>query len=102
MCAEPYQPLSIPSNLGIHAVIGGAKFSPVTTYPPRESFDPPKYEALEISEVRGAFERKVLMHYSYFGLAPFQSKVFTHYNCCWGPFESKVAYLHITVAVEPL
>jgi len=42
------------------------------------------------------------MHYSYFGLAPFQSKVFTHYNCCWGPFESKVAYLHITVAVEPL
>jgi len=26
-----------------------------------------KYEALEISEVRGPFERKVLMHHSYFG-----------------------------------
>jgi len=32
-------------------------------------------------------------------LGPFESKVFTHYNCCWGPFESKVAYLYITVAV---
>jgi len=26
-----------------------------------------KYEALEISEVGGHFERKVLIHYSYFG-----------------------------------
>jgi len=26
-----------------------------------------KYEALEINEVRGPFERKVLMRYSYFG-----------------------------------
>jgi len=59
-----------------------------------------KYEALEISEVRGPFETKVLMHYSYFG--PFESKVFAHYNCCWGPFESKVAYLYITVADGPL
>ena len=32
-----------------------------------------KYEALEISGVRGPFERKVLMYYSYIG--PFQSKV---------------------------
>jgi len=34
-------------------------------------------------------------------LGPFESKVFTHYNCCWGPFESKVAYAYITVAVGP-
>jgi len=26
-----------------------------------------KYEALEISEVGGPFERKVLIHFSYFG-----------------------------------
>jgi len=26
-----------------------------------------KYEALEISEVMGPFERKVLIHYSFFG-----------------------------------
>jgi len=26
-----------------------------------------KYGALEISEVKGPFERKVLIHYSYFG-----------------------------------
>jgi len=35
-------------------------------------------------------------------LGPFESKVFTHYNCCWGPFESKVAHLYIAVGVGPL
>ena len=67
--SEPYQPHSIPPNWGGHAVTGSLKFSPVTTSPPRESFDNPKmkYEALEISIVRGPFERNVLMHYSYFG-----------------------------------
>jgi len=66
---EPYQPHSIPLNWGAHAVTGGPKFSPVTTYSPPEKASIPKlkYEALEISEVRGPFERKVLMHYSYFG-----------------------------------
>ena len=34
-----------------------------------------KYEALEISEVRGHLDRKVLMLYSYFGLRPFESNV---------------------------
>jgi len=47
-----------------------------------------KYETLEISEVRGQFEGKVLMHCSYItltdNLGPFENKVFTHYNCCWG------------------
>jgi len=32
-------------------------------------------------------------------LGPTESKEFTHCNCCWGSFESKVAYLHVTVAV---
>jgi len=35
-------------------------------------------------------------------LGSFESKVFTHCNCCWGPFESKVAYLYVTVAVGPI
>ena len=35
-------------------------------------------------------------------LVPFESKVFTHYNCRWGRFENKVAYSYITVAVGPL
>jgi len=30
---------------------------------------------------------------------PFESQVFTHCNCCWGTFESKVDHLCITVAV---
>ena len=35
-------------------------------------------------------------------LGSFESKVFTHYTAVGGPFESKVAYLCITVAVGPL
>jgi len=35
-------------------------------------------------------------------LGPFESKIFTHYNCCWGPFESQAAHLYIAVAVGPL
>jgi len=65
---EPYQPHSILPIRGGHAVTGGQKFSPVTTYPPRKLRSPKlKYEALEIREVRGPFERKLLMPYSYFG-----------------------------------
>jgi len=47
-----------------------------------------KYETLEINKVRGQFEGKVLMYYSYITLAeilgPFEKKVFAHYSCCWG------------------
>ena len=34
-------------------------------------------------------------------LGPFERKVFTHHNCCWGPFESKVTYLYITAVAGP-
>jgi len=59
-----------------------------------------KYEAQESSEVRGPFEKKCLSITVTFG--SFESKAFTNYNCCWGPFESKIAYVCITVAVVPL
>jgi len=32
-------------------------------------------------------------------LGPFESKLFAHCNCCWGPFETKVACLYVTVAI---
>ena len=63
-----------------------------------------KYEALEISEFRGAFERKVLMHYSYFGplwkqdiytlqllFGPLwkQSSLLIHYSCCWALLKAR-------------
>ena len=85
-------------QLGGHAVTRGQKFQSRHHLEPQRKLRSPKlkYEALEISEVRGRFERKV--RYSYFG--PFVSKVFAHYNCCWGPFESKVAHVHIAIAVE--
>ena len=37
-------------------------------------------------------------------LGPFESKVFTHYNCCWGPLwmQSSLLIQYIAVAVGPL
>jgi len=41
--------------------------SAALSHPEKASIHKLKYEALEISEVGGPFERKVLMHYSYIG-----------------------------------
>ena len=67
MQTEPYQPHSIPLNWGVHAVTGGPKFQSCHHLALQRKLRSPKleYEALEIIEVRGPFERKV--HYSYFG-----------------------------------
>jgi len=52
-----------------------------------------KYEALEISEVGGPLKEKCL--YITVTLGPFESKVFTHYNCCWGPlWKQSSALIH--------
>jgi len=60
-----------------------------------------KYEALEIIEVGGPFERKVLMHCSYLGL--FASKACTHSNCCWGPLWKQISLLiHYSCCWAPL
>jgi len=42
-----------------------------------------KYEALEISEFGGSLDEKCVNITVTFG--PFESKILTHYNCCWGP-----------------
>jgi len=43
-----------------------------------------KYKTKEISEVGEPFERKVLIHYAV-NVGHFESKVFSHFNYCWGP-----------------
>jgi len=64
--AEPYQPHSITPNWGANAVTGGPKFQSRHHLAPQRRLRSPKlkYEALEISDVRVPFERKV--HCSYF------------------------------------
>jgi len=65
--AEPYQPHSISNNLRGPRCHRGPKIpvpSPLST-PEKASIPKLKYEALEISEVRGPFKGKV--HYSFFG-----------------------------------
>jgi len=58
----PYPPIGV-----AHAVTGGPKFQSRQHLAPQRKLRSRKlkYEALEISEVRGRFERKV--HYSFFG-----------------------------------
>jgi len=62
--------LHTPQLGGSHTATGGPKFQ--TRHhlaPQRKLASTPKlqYEAREINKVRGPFEKKVLMHYSYFG-----------------------------------
>ena len=66
---EPYQPHSVPPNWGRPTLSQGAQNSvPSPLSPPEKASIPKlKYEALDVSEVRGPCERRVLMHYSYFG-----------------------------------
>jgi len=88
-----------------------------------------KYETLEISEVRGPFERKVLIHfcdpfkarylhitdaiggpsenvksllthYSWY-CGPFESRVLTQCRCCWAPLWSRY-YVHDSCCWGPL
>ena len=88
---EPYQPHSI-LPIGRPTLSQGPRNSfPSPLSPPEKASTPKlKYEALEISEIRWSFEKQWLC--ITVTLGPFESKVFTHYNCYWGPFESNVLY----------
>jgi len=121
--AEPYQPYSIPPNWGGHAVtdaqnsaVAGAQNSVPSPLSPQRKLRPSKlkYEALELSEVEDFLKEKCL--YITVNLVPFESKVFTHYNCCWGPLWKQSSLLihyswahskaqgalHITIAIVGL
>jgi len=90
---------------GGHAVTGDQNSVPSPLSPKRMLRSPKlKYEALEINEIRGPFERKVLMLYSYFGVlweqgiytlhccwGPLwkQSSLLMHYSCCWAPLKAR-------------
>jgi len=89
---EPYQPHSIPPNWGEATLSQGAQSSiPSPLSPPEKASIPKlKYEALEISEVRELFERKVLMQYNYFGLL-WKQDIYT-LQLLLSLFESKVLY----------
>ena len=93
----PYPPI------GVGTLSQGAQNSapsPLST-PEKASIPKLKYEALEIKEVRGPFERKVLMHYCYFGPL-WKQGIYSLQLLLGAPLESKVAYLYITGAVAPL
>jgi len=96
---EPYQPLSIPPFGGATLLQGAQNSVPSPLSPTAKSSIPElKYEALEISEVRRPFERKVLMYYRYFGPL---SKQFYITTAVAGPFESKVAYYTLQLLLCP-
>jgi len=71
----PYHPI-----VGAHAVTGGPKFQSRHYLAPQRKLRSPKlkHEALEISEVKGPLKESWITVI----LVPFESKVFSHYNCC--------------------
>jgi len=106
MQTEPYQAHSIPPNWEEPTLSQGAQNSVPSPLRPQRKLRSPKlkYEALEISEIRPPFERKVLTHYSYFG-PPWkqgiytlqllfgvlwkQSNLLTHHSCSWAPLKAR-------------
>ena len=92
MQAESYQPHSITLNWGRGTLSQGAQIQSRHHLSPQRKLQPPKlkYEVIEVSEVRWTFERKVLMHYSYFESLWKQG----HYTLqlLLGAFESKVLW----------
>ena len=95
--SDPYQPHTIPP-IGGPTLSQRPKIQSRHHLAPKESFDPPKLkcETLEISDIGGSFERKLLMRYSYFrplwkqGIYTLQLLL----GALW-----KQGTLHITVAV---
>ena len=72
----------------------GPKFSPI-----RKLRSPKmKYEALNQWNLGALWKKGLCISVT---LGPFETKVFTHYNCCWGSL-SKQSILHITVAFGDL
>jgi len=83
-------------NWGGHAVTGAQNSVPLPLSTPEKASIPKlKYETLEISEVRGPFDRKCLC--ITVTLAPLEARHLHITTSVGGPFESKVAY-----AVGPL
>jgi len=59
--------------------------SPVTTDPPRESFDLSNWNMKHEKSMKLGALRKEKSLCITVTLGLFECKVFIHYNCCWGP-----------------
>ena len=71
------------------------------SHPKKASTPQTEKEALEISEVVGPLKEKCL--YITVNLGPFERKVFTHCNCCWGPvWKQSSLLIHYSCCSAPL
>ena len=87
---EPYQPHSITPNWGGTLSQGAQNSVPSPLSTPEKVLIPKlKHEALEISEVKGPFERNGLMHCSYFRPLWKRSSLLIRYSRCWAPLKAR-------------
>ena len=103
MWSEPYQPHSIHPNWGGPRWQRGPKIQSRHLVSTQRKLRSPKlkYEALEISEVRGPLWKKSAYAIQLLW-ALLKARCFHVTTAVGGSFESKLAYLHIAVAVGPL
>ena len=86
-----------------NSAVTGSKIKSRHHLAPQMEFQPSKlkYEELEISQVGDPLKEKCSC--ITVTLVPFESKVFTHYNCCWEPLWKQSSLLiHYTCYWAPL
>jgi len=91
----PYSPI------GGHVATGVQNSDPSPLSHRKRALTPPNWNMKHWKSVKSGNPLKEKCLYITVNLAPFESKVFTHCSCYWGPLRKQSSLLYVTVAVVP-